>query len=139
MLRLKEEGFFEWPSTDAPASIHGFSGDQFFYKEGLLSYVGYRVGRNGESQDTRIQILDCVFHNALPNVDSPEYMEGWGSPKTTTRLQKIAESIAAFTRNAKRNTGHDYSEAITNWEADLAYLYNEYYVDRFSFGWPRRS
>ncbi len=139
VLRLKEEGFFEWPSTDAPASIYGFSGDQFFYKDGLLSYVGYRVGRNGAPQDTRLQILDCVFHNELPNVDSAEYMEGWGSPNTTARLQKIAESIAAFTRNAKRNRGHDYSEAITNWEGDLGYLYDEYYVDRFRFGWPPRS
>jgi hypothetical protein len=72
---LNQAGYFEWPSTDAPASIHGFSGDKFFYKDGLLSYVGYKVGRKGIVKYIRLQILDCVFHNQLPNVHSLEYMD----------------------------------------------------------------
>lgn len=84
----------------APASKHGFTRDNFEYKEGVLSYVGYRVGRNGLSEGVRLQILNCVFHNTLPRVESPEYMEEWGTPETSERLQKLAESIAAFTRNA---------------------------------------
>ena len=130
-----KEGFFEWPFTDAPASTHGFSGDKFFYKEGLLSYVGYHVGQQGVHESIRLQILDCVFHNELPNVDSPEYMDGWGSPETPDRLKKIAESLAAFARNAKGKCG-GYEKAISDWESDLNYLYHKYYVDHFKFDWP---
>jgi hypothetical protein len=48
----------------------------------------------------------------------------------------MAHCIAAFTRNAKRRSAHDYAEAIADWEADLDYLYREYYVGHFSFAWP---
>lgn len=135
-LRRRSDGFFDWPSTDAPASIHGYVGDVFHYQDGLLRYVGYSVGRQGEPQTVRRQILDCVFHNVLPRVQSPEYMADWNAPTTAARLQKIAESIAAFARNAKRNARNDYSEAIADWESDLEYLFHEYYVRRFGFAWP---
>ena len=113
---IEQEGYFEWPSTDAPASRYGFSGDVFFYKDGILSYVGYKVGYDGEETICRQKILDCIFHNVLPNVDSKDYMKEWGSPKSACRLQKLAESIAAFTRNAKRNYTADYSQAIKHWQ-----------------------
>ncbi|MBI5945579.1 MAG: hypothetical protein HY864_14555 [Chloroflexi bacterium] len=131
------EGFFMWPSTHAPASKHGFNGDVFFYRRGLLSYVGYRVGQQGISKNTRLQILDCVFHKNLPRVDSPEYMEEWGDPKTAARLKKLAETLAALIRNAKRRANsNNLSEAISDWEADLKYLYSKYYIDWFDFVWP---
>ncbi len=133
---LNQAGYFEWPSTDAPASIHGFSGDKFFYKDGLLSYVGYKVGRKGIVKHIRLQILDCVFHNQLPNVHSLEYMDEWGFAKTSPRLRKIAESLAAFTRNAKRRKNADNSQAILDWESDLEYLYYKYYIGKFGFAWP---
>jgi hypothetical protein len=134
--KRKEQGFFEWPSTDAPASSNDLSGDQFLCDDGLLRFVGYHVGRNGTPAETRLQILDCVFHNDLPSVESEEYMNQWGNPKTSLRLQKLAESIAAFARNAKRNKRYNFSEAIHDWESDLEYLYAEYYVGRFRFAWP---
>jgi hypothetical protein len=137
LRRRNQEGFFEWPSTDAPASIHGFTGDVFFYKDGLLSYVGYRVGRQqGAPKHIRLQILDCVFHNNLPRVISPEYMDEWDAPKTAARLHKLAEAIAAFTRNAKRRPDGDFLDAIADWESDLDYLFHKYYVSRFRFTWP---
>lgn len=137
LCQRNQEGFFEWPSTNAPASIYGLSGDVFFYKEGLLSYVGYRVGRvQGVSTQIRLQILDCVFHNYLPNVISPEYMDEWDAPTTAARLHKLAETIAAFTRNAKRRTNGDFSDAIADWQFDLDYLFHKYYVGRFRFAWP---
>lgn len=131
-----QDGYFEWPSTDAPASIHGFTGDKFFYKEGLLSYLGYRVGQQGVHQGIRQQILDCVFHNKLPNVDSREYMDCWDSPETADRLKKMAETLASLTRNAKRRRDADFSMAISDWESDLNYLYHKYFVDHFKFAWP---
>jgi len=135
-LRRNLEGYFDWPLTDAPASRHSFTGDHYFYKEGLLSFIGYRVGRNGTPQNIRHQLLDCVFHNELPNVDSPEYMEEWDEPRTANRLKKLAESMAAFTRNAKRKMNSDYSIAVEEWEDDLEYLYRKYYVGYFRFSWP---
>jgi len=135
VLRRQQEGFFDWPSTVAPASDRGWSGNVFSYKEGLLSYVGYHVGNEGVPEDIRLQLLDCVFHNDLPGVQSPDYMAEWGLPKSTDRLRKMAEAIAAFTRNAKGKSA-DYSEATANWESDLDYLFHKYYLKRFKFGWP---
>lgn len=133
---IEQEGYFEWPSTDAPAAKYGFKGNAFFYKDGLLSYVGYNVGNDGERTVVRQKILDCVFHNVLPNVESKDYMKEWGSPESTSRLKKLAEALAAFTRNAKRNYNADYSQAIEDWQHDLDYLYNKYYVGQFHFDWP---
>lgn len=134
--RREQEGYFEWPSTDAPATLHGYLCDVFFYKDGLLSYVGYRVGHEGECLMTRQQTLDCVFHNRLPRVDSSEYMQEWAEPGSPERLQKLAETIAALTRNAKRRRDVSLAQAIADWEADLKYLYETYYVGRFGFAWP---
>lgn len=133
---IETKDYFDWPSTDAPAGTYGFSGKHWHYKEGLLSYVGYRVGRNGVDKQVRQSILDCVFHNELPQVDSEEYMRQWDAPKSAARLQKMAESLAAFTRNAKRKDFFDYRDAIADWESDLSYLWRKYYRDHFGFAWP---
>ena len=129
------DDYFPWPSTEAPASQYGFQGDFFFYDKGLLQYVGYSVGHDGEPLHVRREILDCVFHNKLPNVNSLKYMQEWGHPKTPARLKKMANAIAAFTRLSK-NKSNDYGQAIDDWETDLDYLYKAYYVDKFNFAWP---
>lgn len=138
LRQRNQEGFFEWPSTNAPASTYSLSSDVFLNTDGLLSYVGYRVGRTlGVSKQIRRQILDCVFHNDLPKVISPEYMNEWGTPKTVARLHKLAETIAANTRNKKRNKNGDFSDAIADWQSDLDYLFHKYYVGKFGFAWPK--
>ncbi len=133
--QLRRRAKFPWPTTNAPIGIHGL-GDVFKYKEGLLSYVGYRVGNEGEPERVRQSILDWVFHNHLPNVKFKSYMLEWGDPESVTRLRKMAQTLAALTRNNKRNTHADYSVTIQNRESDLKYLYEEYYVGRFQFVWP---
>lgn len=136
LTRESAEGF-QWPSTDAPAGIKGFSGDQYWYQDGLLSYVGYRVGKtNGVSEIKRRRILDCVLFNELPLVNSPEYMNEWGEVKTSHRLKKLAEALASFTRNAKRKNPTSLRFAIDEWESDLSYLYHSYYHERLGFYWP---
>ena len=136
---LRRYAKFPWPTTNAPIGIHGL-GDVFSYKEGLLSYVGYRVGHEGEPRQVRQSILDWVFHNRLPRVQSEEYMTQWGEPQTSARLQKMANVLAGLTRNVKRNTNADYSVTIRDRESDLTYLYNEYYVEyyvkKIRFHWP---
>lgn len=131
----RAEGYFAWPSTDAPASRFGLSGDHFHYQEGLLKFVGYQTGEAARSESIRRDILDYVFHNELPRVKSPAYMAEWGAPKTPDRLRKIANCLATFTRNAKRRVSADCGEAISQWQGDLNYLYTTYYIGRFNFAW----
>jgi hypothetical protein len=131
----RDDGYFDWPTTDAPASKFGFKGDNFFYKDGLLSYVGYSAGVTAPTQQMREDILDCVFYNQIPRVISPQHMLEWGAPKSPERLRKMANCLATFTRNAKRKRTADYGIAIGHWESDLDYLYRTYYIGRFQFAW----
>lgn len=136
-LKLAENTAFKWPTTDAPAGANGFTGDHFWYQEGLLSFVGYRVGKtHGVPRIKRQQILDCVIFNTLPRVNSQEYMDEWGHPRTAQRLRKLAEALASFTRNAKRKNSRSMEFAIDDWEADLSYLYESYYHEKLGFYWP---
>lgn len=135
-LPLNPEDFFFWPSTDAL----GGSKDITFGNsplEGLLAYLEYHVGQTkGESAPVRKIILERVFMGVLPPVFSDQYLAQWSSPGSAPRLQKLAESIAAFCRNAKRRDPTRLADAIKSWEEDLKYLYEQYYVGKFGFGWP---
>lgn len=133
-----EGGAFRWPSTTALPGEDELDAD-LGPKRGLLSVLNYRVGLSGVSEDLRRRILDYVFADALPPVHSQTYMMSWGEPATPARLQKLAECIAAFTRNAKRQDRRSLSDAIRHWEGDLLYLHDRYYRDHFGFGWPATS
>jgi hypothetical protein len=128
---------FEWPSTEAGCGDGSLRAGQW-YNEGMLSYLGYRVGRTqGVSDRVRRQILDSVFSGALPPVNGVHYVQAWGDPSTASRLKKLAQEIAAFVVNAKRRKSTDLSSAIADWESDLKYLHRQYYIGKFGFGWPR--
>ncbi|MCA9835701.1 MAG: hypothetical protein KC422_02255 [Trueperaceae bacterium] len=136
-LEPPEHFSFQWPSTKAPSGIRGLTGDQYWFEEGLLSYIGYAVGNTiGKKTDLRQRILDCVLFNELPNVVSPDYMSEWGQPRTALRLKKLAYSIAAFIRNAKRQKHRNFKNAIADWELDLLYLHDTYYHPELGFLWP---
>lgn len=128
--------FFKWPSTIARPG----HGDMIFagwHDEGILSYLGYHVGiAGGASDGMRRQILDFVFGEVLPPVNSASYVKDWGYPATASRLKRLAHEIARFTRTAKRKRSADMSSAVRDWEADLRYLRRKYYVGKFGFGWP---
>ena len=130
-----EGGAFRWPSTRALPGEDELDAD-LGPRRGLLSVLNYRVGISGVPEDVRRRILDYVFANALPPVHSQAYMLGWGEPGTPVRLQKLAECVAAFTRNAKRQGKRSLAEAIRHWEGDLLYLHDRYYRDHFGFRWP---
>jgi hypothetical protein len=59
-----------------------------------------------------------------------------GNLMTAQRLKKIANTLPALTRNAKRRDTMSYAKAIDDWESDLALLRDKYYLDFFHFGWP---
>lgn len=130
---------FAWPSTDAP----GGTGQLVFsatLPEGMLDYLDYHVGRTrGEVASVRRAILARIFVGKLPPVFPVEYLNEWGTPATSIRLRKLAETIAAFVRNSKRRHDERMDDAIAEWESDLGFLYDEYYIGRFHFGWPETA
>ncbi len=128
---------FAWSTTTANPGSQNLSSDAFKYEEGLLRNYGYKVGMKGLSESERWEILDTVFLRPLLQMDNAAYLSEWGEPNSAKRLQKLAESIAAFTRNAKRRNRGSFSKAIQDWETDLAYLKRTYYNNRFSFQYPR--
>lgn len=137
-LNELQNEYFRWPTTQAPLGDGEVDDAHFQYHQGLLGFVGYRVGAFGVSAVQRRELLDSVYSGPLPSLNSQEYMADWGAPQTSTRLRKIAASIAAFARNAKRRNPGRLLEAISEWEADLAYLKAQYYDNRFDhvFVWP---
>lgn len=127
-----QSDWFEWPSTVAPPGRGKILPVR--YPEGLLSFVGYRVGKTkGPPDDDRKDILDKVFHNKLPRVNSDSYMAEFGDPEQPARLEKMAHVLAAMARNYSRNDTRDYSVAIRHYKMDLDYLYDKYYVGKFRF------
>jgi hypothetical protein len=128
--------YFRWPTTRADKGQGGFDIGNAPDK-GLLRFMGYRVGRtDGVRSETRRSILSEVFSGTLPPFESPEYLDQWGDPETANRLKKLAECIAAFARNAKRRKDHAMDDAVRDWEADLKFLYDRFYVGHFRFAWP---
>lgn len=127
---------FKWPSTEAPTgsgTLRSFDAPT----DGILSLFGYQVGHASQlNAPTRYLILDRIFRMSLPPVLPGSHMALWGMPNSSRRLKKIAETIAALVRNAKRRHNASYSRAIFEWESDLQQLHDTLYIGRFDFGWP---
>lgn len=133
---LMELGF-GWPSTVVAGSDGAALDDIDWPKVGLLKYMGYKVGKNGiKNAQRRQRILSAIYtSDSLPFVQSHSYMAKWGEPNSCKRLRKLANSLTSFCRTAKRKD--DRPElAIAHWEADLNWLYTQYYQGRCSFIWP---
>ncbi len=127
---------FAWPSTEASAGTGGIDSEDWI-REGALKFLGYKVGGiDGEPQGIRERILREVFFGEIPPVFPRPYLDEWGDPSSVQRLQKMAETIAALVRNAKRRRDSRMAAAIRDWENDLEYLYYEFYVGKFYFAWP---
>ena len=133
------EGAFRWPSTEVHQGKSAAAG-RFEIEnpapEGMLVRMGYRVGmKRGESDYSRQRILQRIFEQDLAGEES-FYKDSWGANGSAHRLKKLAYTIAALTRNAKRRSVHRMDEAINQWEDDLAFLHQRYYVGQFDFPWP---
>jgi len=103
----------------------------------MLSLLGYHVG---EMQPTppgiRRRILEYVFECHLPPLKDRIYFLEWSGPQTAQRLNKLANTLAALTRNAKRRDTVSLARAIDDWECDLAFLHESILRQFFNFGWP---
>ena len=128
--------WFPWPTTIAPPGIRRLNGVEW-RPHGMLSFLGYHVGEtNPAPPNMRWRILEYAFECHLPPLDGPTYYLEWGMPLTAQRLKKMANTLAALTRNAKRRDAMSYTRAIDDWESDLVLLRDKYYLDFFHFGWP---
>ncbi len=136
--RLMELGhdYFKWPSTEASLGKGGIGTAYFQYRQGPLGYLGYCVGHAGATASKRQELLSSVYSGQLPPINSAEYMAEWGEPKSSARLRKMAESIAAFAKNAKRNSAARYHASVAEWKADLGWLKRNYYDGRYDFQLP---
>lgn len=136
-LQPADPDYFAWPSTEAPKGP-GDVGVADWEEIGMLGYLGYHVGRTSElTAQQRTAILSRAFAMWLPPLNSIEYMNQWGLPKSSGRLKKMAETIASFARNGKRRRGDRLTVAVQHWEHDLSYLRERFYVGQFNFGWPQ--
>lgn len=132
----KSSASFKWPTTDAPGGKGGI--DLNSPAEGMLRYLGYKVGQGGERSDAyRAALLDEIYLSKLPPLESVDYMKGWDAPKSGHRLRKLANAIASFARNSKRNDPLKYRTAIRHWETDLNHLKKRWYDGRYD--WPTTS
>lgn len=132
---------FDWPSTIVRPSDGSLSKKVFTTDNGVLSYFGYHVGKHaklkGMDANERQMVLQWVYDaDLLEYAVDNEYIRSWGNSRSSKRLQKMAFSIAAFCRNARRRTSADLRLAIQNWESDLQYLHDNYYRSKFVFDWP---
>lgn len=127
----------EWPKTSVPVEgLGGHAADPEWIPMGPLKLLGYAVGRNGKPTSVRRRILEEAFTTAsLPRAGDAQYMASWGTASSSARLQKMADSIATFARNAKKRRKPP-EEAIAQWEEDLQWLKARFYKGRFRFTWP---
>jgi hypothetical protein len=132
-------GYFPWPTTNVVESNAPLGSDVFQFTQGVLGYMGYKVGKSGCTKSKREALLEDVYCRRLPNINSTAYMSEWGAPKTAKRLRKIAISIAEFAKSHKKHDAMKFATAIRDWEADLEYLRLHFYEGKYSFGWPETS
>lgn len=136
LLHLQEWGF-DWPRTSI-VQVNGggrLVGTDIWPQVGLLKHMGYHVGINAPFWWEREEILRIIFTSSIPNVISRDYMEQWGTPGSSERLLKLANSIASFARIAKRKSDSPL-RAVEDWERDLDWLKKTFYHGRFTFPWP---
>ena len=128
--------WFRWPTTIAAPGTRPLKGIAW-REHGMLEFLEYHVGKTHPTpRDMRRCILDYAFECHLPPLHDPNYFSEWGNPRTTQRLNKLANTLAALARNAKRHDEASYAVAINDWEDDLDFLHNRYYVGFFHFAWP---
>ncbi len=123
---------WNWPVINQPPSggSGGFTGT--FRDFSALKLFGYTVGKKGRdegwSDHRRRAFLSDFMELSLPAIVKKTFGEEYGEPMSTTRLHKVANLIAALANNtARKSNAGSYEQAITDWEADLAFLKATYY------------
>jgi hypothetical protein len=132
---IREWGF-DWPATRlVPAlSSPGITTTEEWKEESFLKIMGYNAGTKGRDQSKRRSALHKTFVEELPEIADADYKSKWGSPKSGTRLHRMAErlNLNVMLGIARGNS----SEAVGHWLEDLQWLKSEYYDRQHTFQWP---
>lgn len=93
---------------------------------GVLREMGYKVGKSGLGPSARRDILRAALTVELvaTTTEAESYLREWGDPNSRRRASKIKRCLAGFAE-LHRNNRADYSEAIADWESDLAWFTRE--------------
>ncbi len=134
----EKDEWFPWPSTAVPRGpTIGKLSVSDWRPMGMLKLLGYHVGETQPLHpSSRESILEYAFEHHLPPVGDAIYFHEWGEPRSSRRLRKLANTLASLTRNAKKRDPWSLSRAIREWEQDLMFLHERYYIHVFHFGWP---
>lgn len=141
---VPNNSWFGWPSTRVSHSAPRQpmrSADIDMPSDGVFSYFGYHVGDTRPiPRNERHAILEKIFsasHEELQQSNlEPQYLAEFGDAGSAKRLRKMANVLATLTKNLRRKqspTGQDCSTAIADYESDLEYLRETYYVGVFGF------
>ena len=104
-------------------------------ESGMLGVLGYSTGNSSTlSEKQRREILDIAFTAKLPTVNSREYTEKWGGPRTRQRVLRIAETIAYLLKMGRNRRGCE--TAVEEWQDDYQWLRNEYGSQVGVYHWP---
>lgn len=101
------------------------SNNQFFGEDhSPLTYVGYRVGKtNGLPVQERRRRLRACFQIEIPPQLAAKY-QAWGAPVTYQRFTSMCQHITMLAD--MRRERPNYEVAVSDWEADEAWLKTEY-------------
>lgn len=139
----------EWPSLDvlrkrvAPG-YSSWSSAKDRPTISPLKLMKYKVGNNGKSSTERQDILKKAYAESLEKYRDKlpdSYLEEWGKPKSSDRLEKIVNCLSSFYHKnlAKMNNGKGNAEAVKNYADDLKWLKKNYFdrsPRKFRFSWP---
>jgi hypothetical protein len=136
VVRRDDTPDWPWPITDVEPGGNRNAKHLFDNERSALKICGYRVGaRDGMPPVERRRFLDCFFTYRLPQIVQHVFGDEYGDPRSEARLKKMANVIAFNCRNFKRNNAKRFHKAISDWEEDLAYLKQKYYIKQ-TFVWP---
>jgi hypothetical protein len=122
---------WKWPVVNHPPPGEGGFAAGTFREYSALKMFGYTVGKtDGWPPARRHAFLSDFMTMLLPPIVVRTFGEEYGEPLTTTRLRKVANVIASNATNFYRNDPVRYRVAISDWEADLSFLYDEFYCRR---------
>jgi superfamily I DNA/RNA helicase len=123
---LVQSGNPEWPLQAVVRRTEALSGRVFQDEQGMLSFMGYRVGAGSKlTTMERRKILTYVYLGDLPTVTSELYTQQWGKPRSRKRLVKLKNAIMSFIKNAQRRHGN-MEVAIGEWQEDLRFIYEAF-------------
>lgn len=93
---------------------------------GVLSELGYKVGRSGLGPAARRHVLRTalVVDLVASTSETESYVREWGLPGSRQRADKIERCLIGFANVASRRKA-DMSEALADWEDDLAWFRTE--------------